>query len=108
MFYTIDIFTRPSATVPFFGSTTAGKALKSAIPTANKTVVLGHHTATSSNVNKSSTTQIRKWVDQASYDAYMTANATAHAKFQAARDAYNAANNITVTSTGFNSVELLF
>ena len=32
MFYTIDIFHRPSETVPFFGSVARGKALKASLP----------------------------------------------------------------------------
>lgn len=36
MFYTIDIFTRPSKSVPFFGFVAKGKALKSNITPANK------------------------------------------------------------------------
>jgi hypothetical protein len=109
MFYTIVIFKRPSATVPFFGSVAKGKALKTAIPAANKTVLLGRHSSTHvSPAGVHTTTLIRKWVDQASYDAFMTANALASAKFIEARDAYNNARQITVTSTGFTSAELLF
>lgn len=108
MFYTIDIFHRPSETVPFFGSVARGKALKASLPAANKTVLLGHRSSTGKTANGVHTTLIRKWVDQASYDAYMSANAIAHANYQVARDLYNTNNKITVTSTGFTSADLLF
>lgn len=108
MFYTIDIFTRPSESVPFFGATQAGKALKRAALTANRTVLLGQHTAITTKETTVSNTLIRKWVDKASYDAFMTSNATANEAFIAARDAYNKTRNITMTATAFSSPDLLF
>ena len=108
MFYTIDIFTRPSVKVPFFGAIARGKALKSKIPAVNKTVLLGHRTSNSVTKDAAHTTFIRKWTDQASYEAYMKANADSHAAFKAARDLYNTNHKITITSTAFTSPDLLF
>jgi len=108
MFYTIDIFTRPSNTVPFFSHTALGRNLKSALATPAPTSLLDNKLSVSNGKLKSSTILIRKWIDQASYDAYMTANAAAVAAFKVERDLYNSQNGIMITTTGFTSEDLLF